>query len=348
MFTLHDKNAVSTQKHLVSIGKSMGHRFDLSAEHSKLFSDCCSELRELRTMSINRLYFKNGYTNLRLNSFTNASDEAMYIVAYPQDDQMLKLTYVNWKYLVATIRHTTIPKLALQALVYGVRLRKQILREHDFKNDKSDHWRDSFTVKQWLQSAHKKQRVLVANRAAEILEKSSMDQWRHFKGIKNLADIGRRGMSIEGLQDSGWLNGSAWLQTDEEKWPKPLCQVNEAEAEQVTITLATETKLDQLFDWRRYSTVNRTRNLISYGLRFKTKQKGPIKADKIHQAQQILFRFLQTESFPNVSKSIANSKETFKTLNIAKLSPFIDKDGTIRVKGRLKHSNLDYNAKKNQ
>ncbi|XP_075255288.1 uncharacterized protein LOC142348008 [Convolutriloba macropyga] len=33
------------------------------------------------------------------------------------------------------------------------------------------------------------------------------------------------------------------------------------------------------------------------------------------------------------------------SLNIAKLSPFIEEDGTIRVKGRLKHSNLDYNAK---
>ena len=80
-------------------------------------------------------------------------------------------------------------------------------------------------------------------------------------------------------------------------------------------------------------------------MRFKTKQKGPLKADEIHQAEQILFRFVQNESFPNVSKSIANSKEISKTLNIAKLSPFIEEDGTIRVKGRLKHSNLDYNAK---
>ena len=47
----------------------------------------------------------------------------------------------------------------------------------------------------------------------------------------------------------------------------------------------------------------------------------------------------------NVSKSIADSKETSKTLNIAKLSPFRKEDGTIKVKGRLKHSNLDYNAK---
>ena len=79
----------------------------------------------------------------------------------------------------------------------------------------------------------------------------------------------------------------------------------------------------------------------------KTKQKGTLKADEIHQAEQILFRFVQNESFPNVSKSIANSKEISKTLtlNIAKLSHFIEEDGTIGVKGRLKTSSLGFNAK---
>ena len=332
---------------LKSIWAEMGQAWDkeLSAEHSKLFSDWCSELREIRTMSINRLYFENGCSNLRLHIFTDASEEAMCIVAYLQDEATLKLTYVIGKCRVAPIRHMTVPKLELQAAVYGVRLRRQVLNEHDVKIGKIYHWTDSSTVLQWLQAAHKKQQVFVANRAAEILENSSMDQWRHVKGVENPADIGTRGMSIEGLKESAWLNGPAWLQADEEKWPKPWCQVNELEPEQVTSTVATETKLEQLFDWRRYSSFKRIRNFIAYCMRFKTKQKGPLKADEIHQAEQILFRFVKNESFTNVSKSISNSKEISKVLNIAKLSPFIEEDGTIRVKGRLKHSNLDYNAK---
>ena len=47
------------------------------------------------------------------------------------------------------------------------------------------------------------------------------------------------------------------------------------------------------------------------------------------------------ECFEVYSKQLNISK----TLNIAKLSTFIEEDGTIRVKGQLKHSNLDYNAK---
>ena len=145
---------------------------ELSAEHSKLFSDWCSELREKRTMSINRLYFENGCTNLRLHIFADASEEAMCIVAYLQDIATLKLTYVAGKCRVAPIRRMTIPKLELQAAVYGVRLRIQILNELNVRIDKIYHWTDSSTVLQWLQAAHKKQQVFVANRGAEILENS--------------------------------------------------------------------------------------------------------------------------------------------------------------------------------
>ena len=69
-------------------------------------------------------------------------------------------------------------------------------------------------------------------------------------------------MSIEGLKESGWLNGSAWLQTDEERRPKPWLQLNEVEADQVTSTAATETELYQLFDWRGNNDFRRVRIFI--------------------------------------------------------------------------------------
>ena len=103
--------------------------------------------------------------------------------------------------------------------------------------------------------------------------------------------------------------------------------MNEVEAEQAIATVATETDPDQLIDWRRYNSFNRIRKIIAFCMSFKMKQKGPLKADEIHQAEQILFRFVQNEYFPRVSKSMANGKEISKTMNIAKLSPFIEEDG---------------------
>ena len=192
-------------------------------------------------MSINRLFFENGCTILRLHIFTDASEDAMCIVAYLQDDATLKLTYLTGKCRVAPIRHMTIPKLELRAAFYGIRLRKQILNEHDVKIDKIFHWTDSSTVLQWLLAAHKKKQLFIVNRAAEILENSSVDQWRHVKGVKNPADIGTRGISIDRLQESVWINGPEWLQKDEDDWSKPWCQENEVEAEQAISTVATET-----------------------------------------------------------------------------------------------------------
>ena len=86
---------------------------------------------------------------MKVHIFKVKSEEAMCIVAYLQDEATLKIIYVIEKCRVAPIRLTTIPKLELQAAVYGVCLRRQIMREHDVKCDKIYHWMDSSTVLQW-------------------------------------------------------------------------------------------------------------------------------------------------------------------------------------------------------
>ena len=270
--------------------------------------------------------------------FTDASENAMCILKYLQDEATLKLTYVKRKCLFAPIRHMRIPKLELQAAVYGVRLRVQILSKHDVRIDKIYHWTNSSNVLQLLQAAHRKQKAFFANRAAELVDNSSLDLWWHVKGFENPADIGSRGMSIECLKESVWMNGPAWRLTDEETWLNPWCHVNEFEAEHANSNVATENKVDQLFDWRQYSTINRIRNSIAYWWSLRQSRRGT-------WSRRILFRFVQNESFPNVSKSIADSKETSKTLSIAKLSSFVEEDGEIRVKNWLKHLHLDYIAK---
>ena len=72
----------------------------------------------------------------------------MCIVAFLQDGATLKLNYVIGKCTVAPIRNTKIPKLELQAAVYGVRFRRHILRENGVKIDKAFYWTDSSTVLQ--------------------------------------------------------------------------------------------------------------------------------------------------------------------------------------------------------
>ena len=63
-----------------------------------------------------------------------------------QDEKPLTLSYVIVKCRVAVIRHMTKLRLEHRAAVYGVRLRKQILRGHDVRIDKMYHWTNLSTV----------------------------------------------------------------------------------------------------------------------------------------------------------------------------------------------------------
>ena len=73
------------------------------------------------------------------------------------------------------------------------------------------------TMVQWLQFAYKGDKVFFVNRMADILESSSMDQWRHVKGTKNPGNDGTKGLFIEKqLEESVSLNGPTWLQKDNE------------------------------------------------------------------------------------------------------------------------------------
>ena len=100
----------------------------------------------------------------------------MGIVVYLRKEATLKLHFLIEKSFVVPMRHTRIKKLFFQAAVNGVRLRMQIIREHDVKNDKRDYWTDSSLILQWLQSAHKIKQEFIASEVAETLKSSFMDQ----------------------------------------------------------------------------------------------------------------------------------------------------------------------------
>ena len=79
-----------------------------------------------------------------------------------------------------------------------------------------------------------------------------------------------------------------------------MCQENESEPQQTMIAVATETQAYRPIEWNHYSRSNRIGYFISHRKRFK--KNGALKADNIHQVEQILFRFVQTESFQNDKK----------------------------------------------
>ena len=197
---------------LKSIWKENGQLWDkeLNEEKRHAVEKWASEMIQVNQMVLKRTYyFESGVNKVDLHSFSDASLEAMCMVAYFRKQETGEVAFVIGKCRVAPIRNMTVAELEMQAAVFGVRL--LILEEHDIEVDQTVHWTDSTTVLQWLHASNNKQPVFVANRVAEILENSTIDQWRHVEGKMNPADIGTRGMTVEALKESEWLTEPARL-----------------------------------------------------------------------------------------------------------------------------------------
>ena len=180
----------------------------------------------------------------------------MCIAAYLGKQESGEVASLIGKCRVAPIRNMIVAKLEMQAAVFGVRLIKLILDEHDIQIDQIVHWTDSTTIHQWLHSVDKKQQVFVANRVAEILEGSTIDQWRHVERKLNPSDIGIWGMTFEALKESEWLTGPAWLSETEDAWPKEPEKLQLSVQEEPQSALEAIVK-EPLFAWERYSTLDK-------------------------------------------------------------------------------------------
>ena len=70
--------------------------------------------------------------------FTEASEVTMCAVAYLRSQSKqysADLAFVIGKFRVAPMRHLSIPRLELQAAVMAVRLKEQIVKEHEMKTN---------------------------------------------------------------------------------------------------------------------------------------------------------------------------------------------------------------------
>ena len=122
---------------------------DMIAEDDKSsFLQWVSELQQLKEMKLERNYFTTKPEVVELHIFSDASLEAMCMVAYLRAETAngVQLRFVVGKCRVAPMKQQTIPKLELQAALYAVRIRQLITQGHDIAIANVYHWTDSLTV----------------------------------------------------------------------------------------------------------------------------------------------------------------------------------------------------------
>ena len=69
---------------------------------------------------------------------------------------------------------------------------------------------------------------------------------------------------------------------------------------------------------------------------------GALAAHEIKGAQKDLIKLTQQENFAEEYEFL-KTKQEIRSRKLKDLSPLMDKDGLIRVRGRLKHANIPYN-----
>ena len=173
-FGLFAPFSVHMRRLLKCIWTKNGQHWDKSVEpnEEEVFLKWKDQLPEVAETSIHRRYLSTAKDEWELHELADASEHTMCAVAYLRSkpkEYSADLAFVIGKCRVAPMRHLSIPRLELQAAVMAVRLKEQIVKEHETKIHSCNFWSDSTTVLQWIHSSHRKQQVFVENRVAEIL-----------------------------------------------------------------------------------------------------------------------------------------------------------------------------------
>ncbi|XP_075167694.1 uncharacterized protein LOC142239814 [Haematobia irritans] len=289
---------------------------------------------------------------IQIHGFCDASEKAYCGVIYIRtvdENQVISshLLVANTK--VAPLKKTTIPKLEL----CGAELLTKMIKQFQFSFGQSYDlylWTDSSIVLGWLQKPPQILKTFVANSVTKILDITRESQWKHIRTEDNPADLGTQGCSSQDLiNNSLWWHGPSWLQQPIEVWPKPRTfDPTDLETKKVS-TFHLELQEDIT---SRFSSLNRALRVVSYMFRFvklcrrkvQPENKNLTSAEIVYTKNRLII-LAQRIHYPREYENLQDKKQINNKSHILTLNPFLDKEGLLRVGGRLQNAGLSYSER---
>ena len=240
----------------------------------------------------------------------------------------------------------SIPRLELQAAVLGTRLLCTILKDHSSLTvNRRVCWSDSTTVINWIGSESRRYKPFVAHRISEILDSTNVSEWKWIPTEFNVADEATRMKNTaEFEKTSRWFRGPNLLYASESEWPNYVSSGK---------SFLTEEELRpkynllvyglSIIEYKRFSSYLKLKRTIAWVLRFikhcKKEEipdgKHGLTAIEIKNAESVLFRLSQAESFASEIDIVKSGNSLSKSSDLYSLSPYVDEEDLLRVYGRI-------------
>jgi len=299
-------------------------------------------------------------TRRHLVAFSDASEAAMGAAVYLRttyEDGKSEVHLLMAKARVSPLKELTLPRKELAAAVITAKLLKHVAEEMRMEISEAICFSDSMTTLQWLRKPGRSWKQWVCNRVLQIQEITNSDQWRHVPGVDNPANLPSRGTTAWELVDNPkWFQGPTWLHQPESKWPnEPLANEVSEECrkeqklplmeEKVTALVTTKKERTTIDRLKEISGLRRLVRVTARIIKLARKISGDLTPDLENEALRFWLLNEQAVHFSSEIAQIKAYSHVGRSSRLWKLTPFIDEEGLLRMKGRLQASELTYDEK---
>lgn len=286
-----------------------------------------------------------------LHGFSDASITAYGGVVYVRTfftDLNVSVDLVSSKARVAPLKPLTVPRLELNGALLLSELMNSVAADLTISQSSLYAWSDSAVVLGWLNKSPNSLNVFVSNRVSKISSLIKPSHWRYVDTKSNPADLLSRGVPPNELvTDQMWWKGPPWLSLEPALWPRrPDINLSRELPELRPSVILLATPVEEL--GRNVSSFDRLVRVFCWVQRFTAGSKGMNEPDltlflslsELRASKQLLLQHSQ-QVYYSTECSLLRKDSSLPTGNsLSSLSPFIDRQGMLRVGGRLQKSSL--------
>lgn len=314
-----------------------------------------AEMGQISHVKVPRWLGSQSHDILEFHGFCDASTKAYAAVIYckvkrANTNESSVVLVIGKARLVPVSKSVSLPKLELCGALLLSQAMKKVKESYQNYTINIHGWVDSKVVLGWLNGEPGRWKSFVANRVRKITDIMPPACWQYVKSEENPADCASRGLNANQLiQHPLWWQGPAWLSNYEKNENQNKNEIFTTDLEKKISKNNNTNLVTRLPDNNiiqdlitRCSTLTRAMRILCWILRWRNHNKTSyFTVKELNEAKQLIIRTVQNAEFFNDITQLTKQNQLDKKSTIAKLNPFLDKEGLLRVGGRLANANIE-------